>query len=137
MIERLIGEDITLVRDLHPQPCTIRADRGQIDQVILNVAVNAIEAMPNGGSLRFVVTQEDTVCTLSIHDTGPGIPPEYRDKLFNLYFTTKPSGTGVGLAMTYRIVQLHSGDIVVSSEPGQGSCFRLELPRKQPKEVAA
>ena len=70
-------------------------------------------------------------------DETTGATAENRDKLFNLYFTTKPSGTGIGLAMTYRILQLHSGDVVVSSEAGRGTCFRFEFPRRQPKEVAA
>ena len=69
--------------------------------------------------------------------SGPGIPAEIRDKIFNLYFTTKQSGTGVGLAMTYRIVQLHGGSISVDSEVGRGSCFRLGLPARQPLTVAA
>jgi signal transduction histidine kinase/HAMP domain-containing protein len=119
------------------QSGTVSCDSDLLKQAVLNVAVNAIEAMPGGGSLRFIVGEEESVSTLSVYDTGPGIPPEHRDKLFNLYFTTKPAGTGVGLAMTYRILQLHSGDVVVNSEPGKGSCFRFELPRKQPKEVAA
>jgi signal transduction histidine kinase len=72
-----------------------------------------------------------------VQDEGVGIPPEIRDKIFNLYFTTKESGTGVGLAMTYRIMQLHSGTITVDSEVGKGSTFRLELPEWENREVAA
>jgi signal transduction histidine kinase len=119
------------------QPAIVSCDTDLLRQAILNVAMNAIEAMPGGGSLRFVVSAQDSVCKLTVQDTGPGIPAEYRDKLFNLYFTTKPSGTGVGLAMTYRILQLHSGEIAVDSEVGKGSCFRFELPRRQPQEIAA
>lgn len=119
------------------KPALITCDGDLLRQAVLNVAMNAIEAMPRGGMLRFEVSERDNSCVLTVEDTGLGIPAENRDKLFNLYFTTKPAGTGVGLAMTYRILQLHSGDITVVSEPDKGSCFRFELPRKQPQEVAA
>jgi signal transduction histidine kinase len=86
--------------------------------------------MPNGGSLRLV-------CALAKHnrieirfeDTGVGIPPENLQKIFDLYFTTKHHGTGIGLSMVYRIVQLHDGEIEVQSTPGRGTTFRLLLPR--------
>jgi signal transduction histidine kinase len=74
---------------------------------------------------------------LVVEDNGPGIPAEIRDKIFNLYFTTKQSGTGVGLAMTYRIMQLHGGFITVESEVGKGSSFRLGLPDREPGKAAA
>ena len=114
----------------------IMADCDLLKQAILNVAVNALEAMKGGGGLRFYVRCTELDCCLDVEDDGPGIPADLRDKIFNLYFTTKQAGTGVGLAMTYRIVQLHSGAIRVESEPGQGAKFTFQFPRL-PKEIAA
>ena len=117
--------------------CMVMADTDLLKQSILNVAVNSLEAMRTGGELRVVSRVEDKECALLIEDTGPGIPPEIRDKIFNLYFTTKPSGTGIGLAMAYRIMQLHGGTITIDSEPGKGTCCRLALPWTEQREIAA
>jgi signal transduction histidine kinase len=106
----------------------IHVDVDLMKQAILNVTVNAIEAMPNGGDLRIICSVRDEDAEIRISDTGPGIPPELRDKIFRLYFTTKPEGSGIGLAMTFRIVQLHDGTIDFSSEPGKGTTFVLHLP---------
>jgi len=95
---------------------------------VLNVVVNAIEAMPEGGLLRFeALTDEETV-EIRISDTGPGIPPELREKIFRLYFTTRKEGSGIGLAMSFRIVQLHDGTIDFASDPGKGTTFFIRLP---------
>ncbi len=106
----------------------IRVDRDLMTQAVLNVVVNAIEAMPGGGELRFESAVQEDQAEIRISDTGPGIPPEVRDKIFRLYFTTKKEGSGIGLAMTFRVVQLHDGTIEVSSEPGSGTTFVLRLP---------
>lgn len=106
----------------------IRVDRDLMKQAVLNVVVNAIEAMPEGGELRFESAVQEDQAEIRISDTGPGIPPEVRDKIFRLYFTTKKEGSGIGLAMTFRVVQLHDGTIDVSSEPGAGTTFALRLP---------
>lgn len=105
----------------------IRVDGDLMKQAILNVLVNAIEAMPKGGELRIAYAVHDEA-EIRISDTGPGISPELREKIFRLYFTTKPEGSGIGLAMTYRIVQLHDGTIDFTSEPGKGATFVLRLP---------
>jgi signal transduction histidine kinase len=105
----------------------IRVDVDLLKQAVLNVVVNAIEAMPNGGELRMECAVHDEA-EIRISDTGAGIPPELRDKIFRLYFTTKAEGSGIGLAMTYRIVQLHDGTIDFSSESGKGATFVLRLP---------
>jgi signal transduction histidine kinase len=107
---------------------TIRADRDLLKQAVLNVAVNAIEAMPAGGHLRFESALQHDEAEIRIGDSGPGIPPELREKIFRLYFTTKKEGSGIGLAMTFRIVQLHDGTIDFSSEPGKGTTFTMRLP---------
>jgi len=107
---------------------SIRVDVDLMKQAILNVVVNAIEAMPNGGELRIECSMHSDEAEIRISDTGTGIPPELREKIFRLYYTTKPEGSGIGLAMTFRIVQLHDGGIDFSSEPGNGTTFVLRLP---------
>jgi hypothetical protein len=97
-------------------------------QAILNVVVNAIQAMPQGGELRLECAVRNDEAEIRISDTGVGIPPELRSKIFRLYYTTKPEGSGIGLAMTFRIVQLHDGAIDFTSEPGKGTTFVLRLP---------
>ncbi|HJT88626.1 MAG TPA: ATP-binding protein [Bryobacteraceae bacterium] len=106
----------------------VRVDRDLLKQAFLNVVVNAIEAMPEGGELRFVSTASEDTADVRIADTGPGIPQELREKIFRLYFTTKKEGSGIGLAMTFRIVQLHDGTIDFTSEPGKGTTFLIRLP---------
>ncbi|MGP8247487.1 MAG: two-component system sensor histidine kinase NtrB [Bryobacteraceae bacterium] len=107
---------------------SVRVDRDLFKQAVLNVVVNAIEAMPRGGELRLACSSSDATAEIRISDSGPGIPPELREKIFRLYFTTKQKGSGIGLAMTFRMVQLHDGTIEFSSEPGKGTTFTLRLP---------
>jgi signal transduction histidine kinase len=106
----------------------IRGDSDLLKQAILNLVTNAIDAMREGGRLQVQVDKSGDKLTLEISDTGPGIPLELRDKVFQLYFTTKTGGSGIGLAMTYRAVQLHNGTISFKSEAGSGTTFRLEFP---------
>jgi signal transduction histidine kinase len=113
---------------LDTDAANIRVDRDLMKQAILNVVVNAIQAMPRGGELRIECAVGEEEAEIRISDTGVGIPPEMRDKIFRLYYTTKPEGSGIGLAMTFRIVQLHDGSIDFTSEPGQGTSFILRLP---------
>jgi signal transduction histidine kinase len=106
----------------------VRADRDMLKQALLNVVVNAMEAMPAGGELRLEALAGEDAAELRISDTGGGISPELREKIFRLYFTTKKQGSGIGLAMTFRIVQLHDGTIDFTSEPGKGTTFLIRLP---------
>jgi signal transduction histidine kinase len=106
----------------------VRIDRDLFKQAVLNVVVNAMQAMPEGGELRMESCAVDDNVEIRISDTGAGIPPELREKIFRLYFTTKPGGSGIGLAMTFRIVQLHDGTIDFYSEPGKGTTFVIRLP---------
>jgi signal transduction histidine kinase len=106
----------------------VKADPDLLRQALLNIAVNAIEAMPQGGELRVEGGRRGDSCWIQIADTGPGIPPDQLDEIFQLYFTTKEHGTGIGLAMTYRAVQLQGGAIEVESEVGKGTRFRVTLP---------
>ena len=106
----------------------IRVDRDLIKQAILNVVVNAMQAMPEGGKLRFECSTSEDAAEIRVCDTGTGIPKELREKIFRLYFTTRKEGSGIGLAMTFRIVQLHDGTIDFTSEPGKGTTFLIRLP---------
>jgi signal transduction histidine kinase len=98
-------------------------------QAILNLALNACQAMPQGGVLRFGARRSTKGrIELSVEDTGTGIQPEHLQRIFDLYFTTRQKGTGIGLSMVYRTVQLHDGDIEVQSTPGVGTTFRVLIP---------
>lgn len=104
-------------------------DNGQLHQAFLNLAINGCQAMADGGTLHIKVRLADArQLEVVIEDTGAGIAPENLDKIFNLYFTTKKAGSGVGLALVYRTIHLHDGDIEVQSVPGHGTTFRVLLP---------
>jgi signal transduction histidine kinase len=108
----------------------INADPAMLRQAILNLALNAIQAMPDGGYLRILCHGGARGrIEVDVEDTGVGIPPENLQKIFDLYFTTKEKGSGIGLSMVYRIVQLHGGEVEVQSTPGMGTRFRLVFPQ--------
>jgi signal transduction histidine kinase/HAMP domain-containing protein len=108
----------------------ISADSGLLRQALLNLALNAVQAMPTGGVLRFDSRRApDRQVELAIADTGVGIPPEHLSRIFDLYFTTKDGGSGIGLSMVYRTIQLHDGHIEVQSTPGRGTTFTIRLPQ--------
>jgi len=119
---------VTVTCDMPPDPLTIKADADLVKQAVLNIAMNGIQAMPGGGSLHLVAHRDDTSVEVQVRDQGPGIPPEIRDKIFNLYFTTKKTGSGIGLAMSYRVMQLHNGSMEFESQPGHGTTFLLRFP---------
>jgi signal transduction histidine kinase len=108
----------------------INADPGMLSQALLNLALNACQAMPDGGTLKLAcrVASRRRV-EIDVEDTGVGIPPENLGRIFDLYFTTKEQGSGIGLSMVYRIVQLHDGEVEVQSTPGRGTRFRLIFPQ--------
>lgn len=106
----------------------VYVDRALLKQAVLNLVLNAAEAMPNGGQLRLVLSRRGEMAEITVEDTGKGIPPEHRQKIFQLFFTTRPGGSGIGLASTFRIVQLMNGSIDFTSEVGKGTTFRIELP---------
>ncbi len=101
------AEHVEIVQNLGAQPLVIRADPDLMKQAILNVVLNGVQAMPDGGTLTLRAFATSHAAVLEIEDTGPGVSPEIRDKIFNLYFTTKQSGSGIGLALTFRALQLH------------------------------
>ena len=106
----------------------VYVDRALLKQAVLNLVLNAAEAMPNGGQMRLVLSRRGEMAEITVGDTGKGIPPEHRQKIFQLFFTTRPGGSGIGLASAFRIVQLHNGSIDFTSEVGRGTTFRIELP---------
>jgi len=145
MLRRFLGEDITIRLDLDPDLWTVQADPGNIDQMLINMALNTRDAMPEGGVLKLGarnVTLDETYChqhpqarpgrfiCLTVADTGAGMDEEVKEHLFEPFFTTKgvDKGTGLGLSVVYGIVQEHQGWIDVESQVGQGSCFEIYLP---------
>ncbi len=142
MLRRLIGDHIELLVSVAPELWPVRADQGQIEQALLNLAVNARDAMPRGGTLTITAANREAgtrpggegpagrSVVLSVRDSGAGIDPSVRDRIFEPFFTTKPrgQGTGLGLAMVYGIVKQSGGSISVDSTPGAGSTFTLYLP---------
>ncbi|HEU5453938.1 MAG TPA: ATP-binding protein [Terriglobales bacterium] len=119
---------VTIDMELGDDPLPVRVDIDLVKQAVLNIVINGVQAMAGGGTLGVKARRGRNAALVEIADQGPGIPPEIRDKVFNLYFTTKEKGSGIGLAMTYRVMQLHNGSIEFDSEPGGGTTFRLQLP---------
>ncbi|HWZ42592.1 MAG TPA: ATP-binding protein [Candidatus Saccharimonadales bacterium] len=112
----------------------MRIDADLVKQAILNIVINGVQAMPEGGRLQVATRREGDVAVIEVRDQGAGIPAEIHDKIYNLYFTTKKDGSGIGLAMTYRVVQLHQGSVEFESEEGKGATFylRFPLPESEP-----
>ncbi len=119
---------VKIVRQEDAQPLPARIDSDLLKQALLNVVLNGVQAMPQGGTLSLASRAEDNTARLEIRDQGGGIDPAIRDKIFNLYFTTKKSGSGIGLAVSYRVLQLHNGTLEFDSEAGKGTTFRFILP---------
>jgi signal transduction histidine kinase len=119
---------VTIVSQLPSQPLTVKVDTDFIKQAILNVVLNGVQAMPDGGKLTVSARREDDMVITEIGDQGGGIPADAQDKIFELYFTTKKEGTGIGLAQTYQILQWHYGSVDFESVLGEGTTFRLRLP---------
>jgi two-component system, NtrC family, sensor kinase len=137
LMARIKGHGIRLNVSLSPDLPLVEGDPKQLDQVLLNLLLNAVEAMPNGGTLgvhsavKTVPETEGKVLQLVIQDTGPGIREQDRAYLFDPFFTTKDGGTGMGLSIAYSIIQKHKGQIEVESQEGQGASFILSLPLPQ------
>jgi signal transduction histidine kinase len=108
----------------------INVDSAMMRQALLNLAINACQAMPDGGTLRIASARaRDGRVLITVSDTGVGIKPEDLNRIFDLYFTTKERGSGIGLSLVYRIIQMHDGEVEVESAPGRGTTFKLVLPR--------
>lgn len=134
MLRRLLGEDVRLETRLDEALGLVKADSGQLEQVIMNLAVNARDAMPQGGTLTIeTVNVGATELALRVTDTGCGMEPEVVARIFEPFFTTKEvgKGTGLGLSVVYGVVEQAGGRIDVTSEPGKGTAFTITLPRAQ------
>jgi signal transduction histidine kinase len=107
---------------------SVLADKQLLKQALMNLFLNAVEAMPGGGYLTVLLERHGDMAEIDIQDTGRGIAPEHKQRVFQLFFTTRPGGSGIGLASTFRTVQLHNGNIEFESEVGRGTTFRIELP---------
>ena len=146
MLRRVLGEDVQMQFKFSPQPLLVHADAGMVDQILMNLTINARDAMPKGGQLIIETSAVEfdeitaaqtsparpgSFACVSVSDTGCGIPPEILPRIFEPFFTTKEvgKGTGLGLATAFGIVQQHQGWINVHSEAGQGTTFRIYLPR--------
>ena len=129
------NQQVTLRRGRNEQVPTVVADPDQIMQVVINIVLNAIQATPNGGivtiDVREVENESGRFCQIEVRDTGPGIPAEIREEIFNPFFTTKDKGTGLGLPVAHRIIAEYDGFISVDSVEGQGSRFCIHLPAAQ------
>jgi signal transduction histidine kinase len=126
--EELSTHHVTLVSHLPSKPLMANIDADLLKQAVLNVVQNGTQAMEQGGKLEVALEEDRKTAVLRVVDEGPGIPEEIREKIFDLYFTTKSTGSGIGLAMTYRILQFHHGSIEVKSEEGRGTEFLLRIP---------
>lgn len=130
-------QGIKLERQIPGESVPVRIDADLIKQAVLNVVLNGIQAMGNsGGTLTLAARRESNMISVDVSDQGPGIPPALREKIFNLYFTTKKGGSGIGLAMTYRVMQLHNGSVEFESHDGVGTTFHLRLPAIAAPEAA-
>jgi PAS domain S-box-containing protein len=119
---------VKLVRELPPDPIPVKIDADFIKQAILNVVLNGVQSMPDGGNLAITAHRNEDAVITEVRDQGTGIPAAVQDKIFELYFTTKKTGSGIGLAQTYQIMMWHYGSVDFESEEGKGTTFRLRLP---------
>jgi two-component system, cell cycle sensor histidine kinase and response regulator CckA len=150
MLARLIGEDVRVLMGLRPNLALVVADRGQVEQVVMNLAVNARDAMPTGGTLTIETANVDGLgattqpaasagayVSLTVTDTGTGMTPEVKARMFEPFFTTKEAGkgTGLGMATVYSIVTRCGGQVNVSSDLGKGTSFRIRFPRAEGEHI--
>jgi signal transduction histidine kinase len=136
--EELKEHGIAIESKAPPAPIPVRVDAELIRQALLNLLLNSMQAMPDGGQVRIGVRRDNRIAIVEIADNGVGIPESVLPRIFDLYFTTKPRGSGIGLAMTYRILQLHGGSLEVHSNADaasatRGTTFTLRVPIASPQ----
>jgi signal transduction histidine kinase len=119
---------VHVLRDISSEPLPVKIDADLVKQALLNIMINGMQAMSNGGNLTVTGRRVNGEAQVEVTDQGGGIPDDIREKIFNLYFTTKKGGSGIGLPMTYRVVQLHNGSMEFDSVEGEGTTFRLNFP---------
>jgi signal transduction histidine kinase len=128
---------VTIQRQMPEQRLPIKVDLDLMKQAILNVVINGVQAMPHGGLLTISARRENNAIIAEVRDQGGGIPQDMRDKIFELYFTTKKDGSGIGLAQTYQILQWHYGSVGFESAEGAGTTFRFHIPAALPASADA
>jgi signal transduction histidine kinase len=130
LLKRLIGEDVRLQTLIGSEPVIVRADQTQLEQVVMNLVVNARDAMPEGGTLTVAVLTDGDTALLSVVDTGAGMDEATRAQIFEPFFTTKPlaEASGLGLSTVHGIVGQSGGTVEVDSAPGEGTTFTIRLP---------
>jgi signal transduction histidine kinase len=134
--------NVHIYSDGGSQSLPVKVDVDLVKQALLNIMINGMQAMSSGGNLVITASRNDGEAVVQIADEGSGIPPEIKEKIFNLYFTTKSGGSGIGLPMTYRVMQLHNGSLEFDSVVARGTTFTLRFPiaertaREQYGEVA-
>jgi signal transduction histidine kinase len=133
--DELSTRGVYLLNHLPARPVIVNSDPDLLKQALLNVILNGAQSMPEGGKLDVVVETDRKSALIRVQDEGVGIPDEIRDKIFDLYFTTKSGGSGIGLAMTYRILQLHHGSVEVQSRSDRGTEFCLHIPLAYPERA--
>jgi PAS domain S-box-containing protein len=119
---------VSIVTQTGMESLPVKADNDLLKHALLNIVLNGVQSMEHGGVLEIATRHDENSATIEVRDQGKGIPPEIRDKVFNLFFTTKQGGSGIGLAMSYRVMQLHGGSLSFESDSGKGTVFRLTLP---------
>jgi signal transduction histidine kinase len=120
--------NVKLIAEVSDQPVLAAYDAVQVEQVLVNLIQNAVQAMPHGGYLKVVLSRQDGAARILLIDTGVGIPPENLKRIFDPFYTTKSNGTGLGLSTSYGIIASHHGEIHVQSQVGRGTCFTIDLP---------
>jgi len=128
---------VTIERDLDPEGCVAIGDHEKLKQVVINLVVNAIEAMKEGGTLSAKATCEDGNVVLTLEDTGVGIEPDHMHEVFEPFFTTKEAGTGLGLSIVRKIVDQHAGDVRIESHRGKGTRVTVAIPAAPQKSAGA
>ena len=122
------SRSVTIHQGLHHEPLVCKIDPDMIKQVILNLFINAQQAMSSGGDLMIRTEKQQKDAIIQISDTGSGIPPDKLTHIFEAYYTSRPQGSGLGLPTAKKIIEAHKGSISVNSEPGKGTSFQIRLP---------
>jgi signal transduction histidine kinase len=126
--QTLHRSDVTFRMDIAPGLNSLRCDPEQMKQVLLNLVLNAMQAMPAGGEVVVDAAQQDGMLKIRVKDQGPGIPSGDLDSIYDPFFTTKDTGTGLGLPVAYQIVQQHGGELMLEENGPGGACFAIKLP---------
>ncbi|MBM3298323.1 MAG: hypothetical protein FJY83_12110, partial [Candidatus Aminicenantes bacterium] len=124
----ILSGRIAIRESYAPEPLRVRADRSKLKTALRNFVINALESIPKRGTITVRASGEDGRAVVVIDDTGSGMPPEILDRIFDIYYSTKPSGTGLGLPIAKKIIEDHGGTLRVSSRPGRGTTVTVSLP---------